>query len=69
MREEAFFSSLSTRFWRTRLSEDGSNLFAWEEWKMESANGDSSISVPGRPVSVSAAYTGRLAVAYQVGRL
>ncbi len=49
------------------MSEDGSNLFAWEEWKMESANGDSSISVPGRPVSVSAAYTGRLAVAYQVG--
>jgi len=33
---------------------------------MESADGDSSISVPGRPVSVSAAYTGRLAVAYQV---
>ena len=34
------------------------NLFEWEEWKMESAEGISSIEVPGRPVSVSAAFTG-----------
>ncbi len=48
------------------MNESGPNLFEWQEWRMESADGDSSISVPGRPVSVSAAYTGRLAVAYQV---
>ena len=41
--------------------------FEWEEWKMESADGSSAIEVPGRPVSVSAAYTGRVAVAYQTG--
>ena len=34
-------------------------LFEWEEWKMESADGISSIEVPGRPVSVSAAFTGK----------
>ena len=48
------------------MSESGPNLFEWQEWKMESADGDSSITVPGIPVSVCAAYTGRLAVAYQV---
>ena len=35
---------------------------------MESADGDSSIKVPGRPLSVSAAYTGRIAIAYQSGQ-
>ena len=34
---------------------------------MESEDGKSSIEVPGRPVSVSAAYTGRVAIAYQAG--
>lgn len=43
------------------------NRFEWEEWKMESADGESAITVPGKPVSVSAAYTGRVAVAYQSG--
>ena len=63
------------------------SAFSWEEWKMESATGDSSIEIPGwyqfflflilqdfslfffpgRPVSVSAAYSGRIAVAYQSG--
>ena len=41
--------------------------FEWEEWNMESANGQSAIEVPGRPVSVSAAFTGRVAIAYQSG--
>ena len=48
-------------------TEDLSNQFEWEEWQMESADGKSAIEVPGRPVSVSAAYTGRVAVAYQTG--
>jgi hypothetical protein len=46
---------------------DNANQFEWEEWQMESADGKSAIEVPGRPVSVSAAYTGRVAVAYQTG--
>ena len=41
--------------------------FEWEEWCMESADGISAIEVPGRPVSVSAAFTGRVAIAYQSG--
>ena len=41
--------------------------FEWEEWRMESADGTSTIQVPGRPLSVSAAYTGRIAIAYQSG--
>ena len=34
---------------------------------MESAEGISAIQVPGRPLSVTAAYTGRIAIAYQSG--
>ena len=69
------------RFWRVKMvvtrsekeeeeEEDASSLepaFEWEEWQMESARGDSAISVNGRPVSVGAAYSGRVAVAYQTG--
>ena len=67
------------RFWRVKMVEEAAdddsngeqegtkNKFAWEEWQMESAHGDSSIKVSGRPVSVSAAYSGRIAVAYQTG--
>ena len=46
---------------------DPKHQFEWEEWRMESADGNSSIEVPGMPVSVSAAYTGRVAIAYQAG--
>ena len=62
-------SDHTVRFWRTRMveTEDRSNQFEWEEWQMESADGKSAIEVPGRPVSVSGAYTGRVAVAYQTG--
>ena len=66
----------TVRFWRTKvipassLKEDGvdQNEFEWEEWKMESSEGVSAIQVPGRPLSVSAAYTGRIAIAYQSGQ-
>ena len=34
---------------------------------MEAGSRDSWISVPGSPVSVSAAYSGRIAVAYRAG--
>jgi len=49
------------RFWRTGQD------YQWEEWEMESGNKESSIDVPGVPVSVSAAYSGRIAVAYRAG--
>ena len=35
---------------------------------MENTEGVSAIQVPGRPLSVSAAYTGRIAIAYQSGQ-
>ena len=41
--------------------------FEWREWRMESTDGESEITVPGRPVSVAAAYSGRIACAYQTG--
>ena len=41
----------TVRFWTTRLitSEpmDPKHQFEWEEWRMESADGNSSIEVPG----------------------
>ena len=65
----------SVRFWRTIAKdsrseqyEEKENEFEWEEWKMESTEGTSTINVPGRPLSVSAAYTGRIAIAYQSGK-
>eukprot|EP00094_Tigriopus_californicus_P002839 TCALIF_02737-PA protein Name:"Similar to DMXL1 DmX-like protein 1 (Homo sapiens)" AED:0.22 eAED:0.22 QI:0/0.72/0.68/1/1/1/19/158/2211 len=39
----------------------------WEEWQMESEDGKSDIEVPGTLVSVSAAYSGRIACAYHTG--
>merc|ERR1719318_1463345 len=54
-------SDNKVRFWRTGQD------YQWEEWEMESGNKDSSINVPGTPVSVSAAYSGRIAVAYRAG--
>ena len=45
-------SDRTVRFWTTRLvtSEpmDPKHQFEWEEWRMESADGNSSIEVPGK---------------------
>ena len=59
----------TVRFWRTKMvhSSTDQNEFEWEEWRMESSDGTSAIQIPGRPLSVSAAYTGRIAIAYQSG--
>ncbi len=56
------------RFWRVVDNSGGSgSCFAWEEWKMETEGASSAIQLPGSPVSVSAAFTGRIAVAYRSG--
>ena len=57
------------RFW-TAVDKSGGRHedFAWEEWRMETEHGSSAIQVPGCPLSVSAAYTGRIAVAYRSGQ-
>ena len=36
----------------------------WAPWSMVSRDGSSSIAVPGRPLHVAAAYSGRIACAY-----
>ena len=57
-------SDNTVRFWCATQPSRGVD-FEWFEWKMEgSDDGESRIQVPGAPVSVSAAYSGRLAVAY-----
>ena len=47
-----FFTDRTVRFWTTRLvtSEpmDAKHQFEWEEWRMESADGNSAIEVPGK---------------------
>ena len=64
------------RFWRIiivppegeSVDEDSStDNYEWQEWRMESEDGGSQIELPGVPVSVSAAYSGRIACAYQAG--
>ena len=56
------------RFWTVvDTSDGGEESFEWEEWKMETEHISSAIEVPGYPLSVSAAYTGRIAVAYRSG--
>ena len=55
------------RFWCCGQAERGGD-FSWAEWTMEGGGeGSSCIEVPGTPVSVSAAYSGRIAVAYRAG--
>ena len=64
------------RFWRIKMHQSdeaggglsSSDAFEWQEWQMESTSGESIIEVPGTPVSVSAAYSGRIACAYQTGQ-
>ncbi|KAL3867333.1 hypothetical protein ACJMK2_044544 [Sinanodonta woodiana] len=42
--------------------------FTWKEWKMMYQEEESSaIHVPGKPITVSCAYTGRVAIAYRFG--
>ena len=62
-------SDNTVRFWAAVDISDnkGGDKFGWEEWQMESESGSSSIVIPGFPVSVSAAYSGRIAVAYRAG--
>ena len=57
-------SDNKVRFW---CNSGSPGNFAWAEWQMEAGSRDSSITVPGTPVSVSAAYSGRIAVAYRAG--
>lgn len=52
------------RFWSCKPIPDG--RYHWHEWQMVGQD-SSSIKVPGRPITVSCSYTGRIAVAYRMG--
>jgi hypothetical protein len=53
------------RFWRCQVEHD---KYAWTEWEMMIRSEDTSaIRVAGKPLHVSCAYSGRVAVAYRMG--
>ncbi|KAK3861276.1 hypothetical protein Pcinc_032726 [Petrolisthes cinctipes] len=59
-------SDNTVRFWRCRMTGRAADTrVQWQEWHMVSKDGSSIIKVPGRPLHVSAAYSGRIACAYQ----
>ncbi|XP_023930909.1 dmX-like protein 2 [Lingula anatina] len=61
------------RFWRCKTTvdkESKTESFEWLEWEMMIRTEDSSaIHIPGRPISVNCAYSGRVAVAYRTGHV
>ncbi|XP_037805529.1 dmX-like protein 2 [Lucilia sericata] len=65
-----------SRFWKCEsTSIDGNvkfsndqNQYVWSEWKMFSKKQDSAIEIPGQPLNISAAYSGRVACAYKYGK-
>ncbi|XP_055296544.1 dmX-like protein 2 isoform X5 [Sitodiplosis mosellana] len=73
-------SDSTSRFWRCKIVKNGdaddANAFAtrdnckyeWCEWDMLSRDRESTIEVPGQPLHISAAYSGRIACAYKYGK-
>lgn len=73
-------SDSTSRFWRCKItknenSANDTNTFAadsfkyeWCEWDMLSRDRESAIEVPGQPLHISAAYSGRIACAYKYGK-
>ncbi|EEC14047.1 dual oxidase maturation factor, putative [Ixodes scapularis] len=59
-----------TRFWKCLVDRDEKNnpSYAWVEWEMTLNKASSAIPVPGTPLSVSCAYSGRVACAYKRGQ-
>lgn len=60
-----------SRFWKCESSpktKSGDNQYLWSEWKMFSKKQDSAIEIPGQPLNISAAYSGRIACAYKYGK-
>ncbi|CAN8004947.1 unnamed protein product [Ixodes hexagonus] len=59
-----------TRFWKCLVDRDGgkSPSYTWVEWEMTLNKASSAIQVPGMPLSVSCAYSGRVACAYKRGQ-
>ncbi|KAG1687719.1 DmX-like protein 2 [Nymphon striatum] len=59
------------RFWKCEMAKfnNESENFQWKEWEMmTSRDGESYIDIPGQPLYVSCAYSGRIACAYKYGK-
>uniref|UniRef100_A0A0A9WH85 DmX-like protein 2 n=1 Tax=Lygus hesperus TaxID=30085 RepID=A0A0A9WH85_LYGHE len=66
-------SDSSVRFWKCHVEERIVNKkreldYEWKEWEMLRKNKSSLIEIPGQPLNISAAYSGRIACAYKYGK-
>ncbi|KAI5722725.1 hypothetical protein M8J76_012674 [Diaphorina citri] len=77
-------SDSSIRFWKCKVTKEpdpsepsadnptpGSRVqysYSWIEWEMLRKDKVSAIDIPGQPMNISAAYSGRIAVAYKYGK-
>ncbi|KAM8719971.1 hypothetical protein ACLKA7_006087 [Drosophila subpalustris] len=55
-----------SRFWKCEPV--GTDAYHWSEWKMLSRIQQSAIEIPGQPLNISAAYSGRIACAFKYGK-
>ncbi|CAB3244524.1 unnamed protein product [Arctia plantaginis] len=63
-------SDSTLRFWKCHVTkrEDEDFEYNWKEWEMMNKDQESAIDIPGQPLHISAAYSGRIACAYKCGR-
>ncbi|KAL1117874.1 hypothetical protein AAG570_004187 [Ranatra chinensis] len=67
-------SDSTVRFWKCNVqkitTKDGKqkNSYDWVEWEMLRKDKISVIEIPGQPLNISAAYSGRIACAYKYGK-
>ncbi|XP_039758479.1 dmX-like protein 2 isoform X1 [Pararge aegeria] len=63
-------SDSTLRFWKCNVTKKDNDLldYTWKEWEMMNKDQESTIDIPGQPLHISAAYSGRIACAYKCGR-
>ncbi|XP_075227186.1 rabconnectin-3 alpha isoform X2 [Lycorma delicatula] len=73
-------SDSTVRFWKCVVEKDEEEIgqgqgqtssiykYHWAEWEMLRKDKESMIDVPGQPLNISAAYSGRIACAYKYGK-
>ncbi|XP_052742471.1 dmX-like protein 2 isoform X1 [Bicyclus anynana] len=63
-------SDSTLRFWKCNVTKKDNDEFdyTWKEWEMMNKDQESTIDIPGQPLHISAAYSGRIACAYKCGR-
>ncbi|CAH1397585.1 unnamed protein product [Nezara viridula] len=67
-------SDSTVRFWKCNVEKRKNNegriemSYEWVEWEMLRKDKASVIEIPGQPLNISAAYSGRIACAYKYGK-